>query len=291
MTPTLVVLAAGLGSRFGGAKQLAPLGPGGATLLEYALFDAARAGFGRALLLTSGTLEADVRALADARLRRHLPVDIALQEMTAAGAPAPPGRTAPWGTAHAVLAVAPRVDGQFAVINADDFYGADAYALLASGLAADPASDAVVGYRLGDTLSAEGGVNRGVIVAGPDGRLEDIEEVLDLEQADGLRAVGRAPSGPRFVPLDTLVSMNMWGFGAGIAEVLAEEFTQWLADADPMRDEYPLPSAMRRAVRRHGRTVRVLGPASGWLGVTHAGDADQARRALAARRHAYPADF
>ena len=278
--PPLVVLAAGLGSRYGGVKQLAGFGPQGEPLLQFALHDAARGGFGRAVLVIRPEMENDVRDLVEARLSRILPVSLAFQRNELDGRASLPARQKPWGTAHAVLA-AKEVAGQsFGVINADDFYGRAAFEALGRFLRSG-SGNAAVAFQLGDTLSGSGGVNRGIITRHPDGSMASIEEIVDIERDDEGNIVGRSVEGPRVLAHDTPVSMNMWGFSAEMLAPLSEEFRDFLARADLARDEYPLPAAVHRAVRHHEVRVEVLTPGSPWFGVTHGADGPSVRAELA----------
>ncbi len=278
--PSLVVLAAGLGSRYGGVKQLEGFGPGGEPLLEFALHDASRAGFGRAVLVVRPEMERDFRELAENRLERHLPVTLAFQRVGLEDQPSLPARQKPWGTAHAVLAAQGSVRGSFGVINADDFYGHAAFEMLGRFLRSGGGT-AAVAFRLGDTLSGSGSVNRGLITRHPDGSMASIEEIVDIERDGEGNIVGRSVEGPRVLLHEDPVSMNMWGFEPGIFGPLTEEFGDFLKRADLARDEYPLPAAVHRAVRHHEMRVEVLTPVSRWLGVTHADDAPAVRAALA----------
>ena len=278
--PTLVVLAAGLGSRYGGIKQLAGLGPGGEALFEFALHDAARAGFGRAVLVIRPDMERDVAALAESRLEHVLPVSLAMQRIELEHFPAVPAREKPWGTAHALIAAQDSVNGAFGVINADDFYGREAFESL-GGFLRSGGSSAAVAFRLGDTLSMSGSVNRGLITRHPDGSIASIEEIVDIEPDGEGNIVGRSVEGPRVLGRADPVSMNMWGFGPEVFGPLREEFSEFLKRSDLARDEYPLPAAIHRAVRHHEMRVEVLTPESQWFGVTHPDDAPAVRAALA----------
>lgn len=273
----LVILAAGLGSRYGGMKQLEAVGPGGATLMEYSLYDARRAGFGEAIFVIRSDMEEAFAQFANARFGTSLPWRTAIQRLedVPSGVPVPPDRKKPWGTAHAVLAAADRVHAPFAVLNADDFYDAPSFESLAGFLrshAGDrPPSYAVVGFRLGDTVPESGGVNRGWCRAGPDGWLESVEEVIGIESAPGgFRGTGE--SGPRTLPPDALVSMNLWGFTPAVFDTLRRGFVEFFHERDATREEYLIPTAIRSALERGECRVRVLDPGSRWFGVTHPED-------------------
>jgi len=272
VTLQLVVLAAGLGSRYGGLKQLDGVGPHGATLMEYSLFDARRAGFAEAVFVIRPDMEEAFRGFA-ARLAGRLSWRTVLQRLedVPPGVAVPPGRDKPWGTAHAVLAAAPAIHGPFAVLNADDFYGAEAFAALAAFLraptSARPPHFAVVGYRLRDTLSEAGPVNRGVCRLDGDGWLQAIEEVMNID--------GSADP-------DAIVSMNLWGFTPALFALLQAGLTSFFRSADAGRGEYLLPSAVREAIARVECRVRVLESGSRWFGITHPADRPGVAAALRA---------
>ncbi len=280
--PTLVVMAAGIGSRYRGAKQVEGVGPGGETLLDYAVADAARAGFSRVVLVTRRDLEAPLSERAVPWQRAGLRVDLAFQDLgdVPAGAAPPPGRTRPWGTGHAVLAARGAVDGPFAVINADDFYGRSAYAALAAHLARPPADGAwaLAAFPLAQTLSPEGPVARGLCEE-RDGRLARIEEVLGLVADD--RGGATASDGRRF-PGDAPTSMNAWGFTPGLFRLLAGRFAAFLA-GPAGRDaaaEFQLSTEVGALLAQGRASVEVLRAGGAWFGLTHPGDRERARQRL-----------
>ena len=270
--PQLVILAAGLGSRYGGLKQLEAVGPGGATLMDYSLYDARRAGFGEAVFVIHPDMQEAFRAYA-ARFEGRLPWRAALQRLedVPPGVTVPSSRAKPWGTAHAVLAAAPLVRGPFAALNADDFYGVEAFAALIDFLRAAagdrPPSHAIVGYRLQDTLSAAGPVNRAVCQIDQAGWLHTIEEVAGIEPGSDAGAV---------------VSMNLWGFGPTVFETLRAGVAEFFRSGDTTRGEVLLPAVMRSAVQRGECRVRVLDPGSRWFGITHEADRPPVAAALRA---------
>jgi hypothetical protein len=275
---TLVVLAAGVGSRYGGPKQIDRVGPDGATLLDYAAFDAKRAGFERVVLVVREGMEAEMREAVGERIARHVPLDCAVQPNgLPAGFVAPAGRTKPWGTGHATLAAAPLVDGPFAVINADDFYGAGSYRVLAEFLRRPqdgPVPEfAIVGFPLVTTLSPDGPVSRGVCTADGRGFLVSIREVLKLER-DGENGREIEPSGAgRTIPGRTPVSLNFWGFTPALVPALEEDFHRFLAgNAGSVKAEYFLLSAVQSLVDAGQARVRVLGGGGPWGGLTYPGD-------------------
>jgi hypothetical protein len=278
MGPTLVVLAAGVGSRYGGPKQIDPLGPGGATLLDYAAFDAKRSGFGRLVLVVREGMEAAVREAVGERLARHVPVSYAVQASALPAPFAPPeGRSKPWGTGHAALAAAPLLDGAFAVANADDFYGPGSYRVLAEFLGRPqegPVPEfAIVGFPLATTLSPDGPVSRGVCTVDGDGFLVSIREALEVEP-DGANAREKSGSGEgRPLPGTTPVSLNFWGFTRALLPALEEGFSRFLArNAGSARAEYFLLSAVQSLLEAGAARVRVLGGGGPWGGLTYPGD-------------------
>ena len=289
--PALVILAAGVGSRFGGPKQLSSVGPSGETLLDYAIYDALRAGFTRAVLVIREELRAPLREHVARVIGAALPVDYVEQRLDdlpgGGGRRVPAGRVKPWGTGHAVLAARGAVDGPFAVCNADDYYGPGAYRLLAAHLtakASTPPLHTFVGYRLDETLSDHGGVARAVASIGPDGLVARLVEVKDLTAAGMQREFTGAES----------VSMNLWGFTPAVLAVLEEQFTAFL-DA-PRREadaEFLLSTALGDQVTAGRARLRVLPAPDRWLGMTFAAEVGTVRAALAERVRAgiYPADL
>ena len=285
--PTLLALAAGLGSRFGGPKQLAPLGPSGETILDYSIRDAVRAGFGAVVLVIRPELrDAFERGLV-ARWRPHLPVTLVEQTLAQRVEPAvtAEGRTKPWGTGHAVLAAADALAEPFAVVNGDDYYGRGAYQVLGDflrGVRDDEPSYAVVGFPLGATLSEAGGVNRAVLDVAPDGRLVHVEEVIGIERtADGDGVVRRSDGTERHIPKRTLVSMNMWGFTPAVLPQLTEGFGAFLrARGGEPKSEFLLPDYVQELIDAGRATVRVPTGEGPWFGMTHPEDREHVSRAL-----------
>ncbi len=278
MKPTLVVLAAGIGSRYGSLKQVDRVGPSGETIIDYSIFDALRAGFGKAVFVVRRSIEAEFREAFLVRLGGRIPAELAFQELedVPAGFAVPPGRSKPWGTSHAVLAAAAQVREPFAVINADDFYGRDAFERMAgflSGLAPQDPKFAVVGYGLRSTLSEHGSVARGVCEVGPDGFLTGIVERLKIEP-DGEIIVDRAADGGVLVlPESTVVSMNFWGFTPLYFEQAREAFRSFLRarSGDPKAEMY-IPLVVNDMVRSGQATVKVLPTTARWFGVTYRED-------------------
>lgn len=284
--PTLVVLAAGMGSRYGGLKQIDPVGPNGEIILDYSLYDAALAGFGKVVFVIRPDIADAFEASIGARARRHMEVDYAFQRLDALPdeyAP-PEGRMKPWGTGHAVLCAREQVNTPFAVINADDFYGRDCFMRLASFLRSTSAgSYAMAGYRLENTLSEGGAVSRGVCSVAH-GRLQTVREHTGIARSpfgliegnDGTRTVSLAP--------DTVVSMNAWGFPAEVFDDLARGFSDFLAkpEGDPLKREYYLPYFVDQQIAEKRASVSVLETDAKWFGVTYREDRDGVSAALRA---------
>src|SRR6266550_4067492 len=293
MALTLVVMAAGLGTRFGGPKQIEPLGPAGATLLDYSIYDATRAGFGTVVLVIRDDLEAAVRTTIGGRWegaggggRPALVYARQRLDDFPAGVPLPTARTKPWGTGHAVLAAASAVSGPFAVVNADDFYGRDAFTRAAEFLGAGQGSEtpgtfAIIAYPLRDTLSAAGGVNRAVCRADGDGWLETAEEVVDIRRLeDGTYQGADAHGRPVRLSGDALVAMNLWAFTPAVFTVLRRGFAEFLRQPGAGQGEFLISHAIRDAVRRGEARVRLLGTRARWLGVTYPDDRPRVAAAL-----------
>jgi dTDP-glucose pyrophosphorylase len=273
--PTLLVLAAGMGSRYGGLKQIDPVGPNGETIIDYSIYDALRAGFGKLVFVIRKDIEEPFRQVVGARFEKRVPVEYVFQELDALppGFVVPEGRTKPWGTTHAILMAADAVREPFAVINADDFYGAEAYRALAGHLQSGAADYAMVGFTLRNTLSDFGSVSRGVCTVTSDGLLKDVVEMTTIVR-DGAHARNTDASG-RVTSLtgDEPVSMNMWGFTPRVFEQLRALFAEFLArNATELRAECYIPSAVNELVSSAQARVRVLGSADSWFGVTYRDD-------------------
>lgn len=284
--PTLVVLAAGMGSRYGGLKQIDPVGPHGATLLDYSIFDAVRAGFGDVIFVIRRDIE---EAFVESVGAKYAAVDrfevrYAYQELDdlPEGFVVPDGREKPWGTAHATLSARALIDRPFAVINADDFYGRRAYELLADHLRAGGDDYAMVGFVLRDTLSPHGSVTRGVCRTDGD-YLRTIDEVHSIEQrGDGAAYPGDGGE-ERRLRGDETVSMNFWGFPAAILEPLERRLVGFLRDhIDEPKAEYLLPDVVDELVRAGDARVRVLPGGGPWFGVTYQDDREGVMRSIRA---------
>ena len=281
MQPALLIMAAGLGSRFGGVKQLAPIGPGGEIIMDYSVYDAVSAGFRKIIFVIRRDIEEDFRRIVGSRIeaaarRSGIEVCYAFQDLKDIPAALPEGRTRPWGTGHAVLSAKRHLDGPFAVINADDYYGRDAYRILADFLrTADGTDLGMAGFRLGNTLSDNGGVTRGICMT-RDGFLTSVTETHGL-----VRSGGGAEANGAFYPADTVVSMNMWGLTPAYLPLLERDFRRFLAETpDPMNDEFPLPVHIGALLRSGSVRVKVLPTPDVWFGITHRKDAEAVSAAI-----------
>ncbi|MFP4542380.1 MAG: NDP-sugar synthase [Opitutales bacterium] len=293
VAPTLLVLAAGMGSRFGGLKQLEPLGPAGETLLDYAVFDARAAGFGRVVFVIRESFGDAFREQVLGRLPGDLGVDLVYQETDRLpfGSRVAVDRQKPWGTGHAVLVAAAQVEEPFAVINADDFYGRAAYARAAEFFRASRPGDwplplALVAFSLGQTLSPHGSVSRGICEVDAAGLLTGMSEHLRITPDEGgSGALSEGPDGTvRQLPAETPASMNFFVFQPGVFAFLDAQFRQFLeTHGDDPRAEFQLPTAVGAMIRRGQASVRVLRSAEAWMGVTYPGDRETVRARLAER--------
>lgn len=280
--PALVILAAGLGSRYGDAKQIAGVGPNGEWLLEYAIHDALTAGFTQIVLVTREELRTSLAQRLEPRMRGRGLLHFVAQSIDKlpAGCRGPSVRSKPLGTGHALWCCASLLHGPFAVINADDYYGRDAFALLARHFR-EQTTPAMVGYRLGATLSPYGTVNRGVCRLDADGCLAGITEFTQIGVHAGSLA-GTPPDGTlQTLPPDTTVSLNCWGLLPDLLPGLEQGLRAFLAHAGE-RDEYFLPHAINQHLADKGQRLRVLQGQAEWLGLTYPADLDHAKARLAA---------
>ncbi|MBU0679762.1 MAG: nucleotidyltransferase [Verrucomicrobia bacterium] len=279
MKPTLLILAAGIGSRYGGLKQLDPVGPSGEIVIDYSIFDALRAGFGKVVFVIRRDIEKDFRDMIGGKFEDRTEVAYAFQDLDALppGFTVPPERSKPWGTAHAVLVAEKHVPGPFAVINADDFYGRAAYRILAGFLAEkhneSPPEYAMVGYSLRNTLSPFGSVARGVCSADEHGFLRSVDEITDIipdgDDAGHTDADGR----PARLAGDTVVSMNMWGFTPSLFEYLSAGFEEFLREkGSEAKSEFFLPMLVDQLITSGKALTRMLKTDSAWFGVTYKED-------------------
>ena len=298
--PTLVIMAAGMGSRFGGPKQTTPVDDAGHFILHYSLFDAYRAGFRKVVFIVKPGMESEFRDALGEGVAAHFDVRFAPQALDALpeGYSVPEGRQKPWGTAHAVLCAAGEIDGPFAVINADDYYGVTAFQALYDFLAADrPESEyAMVGFRLKNTVTEHGSVARGVCEV-ENGLLQGVTERTKIVKR-GEDAAFTEDDGETWTDLsgDTLVSMNFWGFTPLYLYELARRFPAFLENEvpkNPLKSEYFVPSVVNAQLQEGSATIAVLDTPDAWHGVTYPEDLPGVKSALKALTDAgtYPEGF
>ena len=288
--PTLVVMAAGMGSRFGGLKQMTPVDPQGDSILHFSLYDAYRAGFGKVVFIIKKSIEEAFREKVLPGLDRYLEVACVNQEVDflPEGFTVPEGREKPWGTAHAVLCAKDEIPGPFAVINADDFYGRGAFEAIAQFLSAPHAENeyAMVGYLLRNAMTDNGYVARGVCEI-KDGYLTGVTERTHIEKRGNDAAF--TEDGKTWTPLsgDTVVSMNLWGFSPMILTEIERRFPDFLREnlpKNPERCEFYLPSVANAQIQEKTATIRVLHTTETWYGVTYREDLASVQEAIARMR-------
>jgi dTDP-glucose pyrophosphorylase len=275
--PTLLVLAAGMGSRYGGLKQIDKIGPSGEAILDYSVFDAIRAGFGKVVFVIRRELEEDFRSFFDHKLKGRIEVEYAFQELDNVpdGIAVSADRKKPWGTGHAILVAGDFIHEPFAAINADDFYGAGAYQAVAEYFKNNdnPRHHCMVGYRLDTTLSEHGTVSRGVCVTDKNGFLESIREVTNIGQRDGLPGYEDAAGQWQRLIGDETVSMNIWGFYPEMFGVFREGFKNFIQRAkDDPKAEYFIALPLMDAIHNGKEKIRVLKTDDQWFGVTYKND-------------------
>lgn len=286
--PVLVIMAAGMGSRFGGLKQVAPVDPEGHAIIDFSMFDAWRAGFRDVVFIIKRELEAEFRAKVGDRMEKHFNVSYVYQDLDRlpAGYSVPEGREKPWGTGHAVACCKGVVDGPFAVINADDFYGPTAFSAIYDYLKdnSDESRYAMVGYRVRNTVTENGSVARGVCKI-ENGFLTGITEHTKIYKR-GEDAAYTEDEGKTFthLPGETIVSMNLWGFSARLLDELWDRFPAFLdksLPANPLKCEYFLPFVVNEQLDDGSATVRVLPCEETWYGVTYREDLESVVSAIA----------
>ncbi len=277
MKPTLLVLAAGMGTRYGGNKQLDEVGPSGETIIDYSIYDAIRAGFGKIVFVIRRDIEEQVRERFVDRLQGKIEVDYVFQEITnlPEGVRVAPDRSKPWGTSHAILVTKDKIKEPFGVINADDYYGVESFSLLRDFLLndKDPNNYCIVGYKLGNTLSDHGHVNRGVCKADENGFLMNIVETRQIEKTrEG--AIAPGPDGnPIIFTGNEIVSMNLWGFKPSCYEFLGKEFRNFInAYGMDLKSELDIPTSVDKFVKSGEITIKVLMSNERWFGVTYRED-------------------
>lgn len=288
--PSLIIMAAGLGSRFGGLKQITPVGDKGEIIMDFSLYDAHKAGFEKVIFVIKREKEADFRAIVGPHVESRMDVHYVFQEMEdlPAGFAVPEGRVKPWGTAHAVLCAKDAIDAPFSVINADDFYGKDSFKIIHDYLVSDHPADeyAMVGYQVENTLTENGHVARGVCAMDESGQfLTGIVERTHIEPRDGGAAFTEDDGKTfTFLPNGTTVSMNFWGFTPDILKEIEGRFASFLAEnlpKNPLKCEYFLPLIPNQLIAEGKAKVRVLPCPEKWYGVTYQPDMPQVQAAIA----------
>ena len=276
---TLVVMAAGMGSRFGGLKQVAPVGPNGEAILDFSVYDAKQAGFNKVVFIIKKQIEEEFKRLVGHRVEQQIAVEYIFQEtdVLPAGFTCPAARTKPWGTGHAVLCCKDVVHEPFAVINADDFYGAAGFRSIYNHLK-ETTSYCMVGFRLGNTITENGTVSRGVCHT-ENGLLRSITEHTKID--GNCRSISE--NGTMQLPRDTVVSMNMWGFTPDLFGYLERDFTRFLqAHIQDEKAEFFLPFVVDGLIRSGEKSVTVLTTEDKWYGVTYKEDQAAVSAAIAA---------
>lgn len=281
MKPTLLLLAAGMGSRYGGLKQLDGLGPNGETIMDYSIYDAIKAGFGKIVFVIRKDFEEDFRKKILAKYEGHIPAELVFQSLDAlpAGFTVPVGREKPWGTNHAVMMAKDVIKEPFCVINCDDFYNRDSFMVIGKFLSELPAGAknkyAMVGFRVGNTLSENGTVARGVCATDAEGHLTTVVERTEVMRVNG--AVSYKDEEGKWVTIadNTPVSMNMWGFTPDYFEHSEAYFKAFLSDPKNMENlkaEFFIPLMVNKLINEKTATVKVLDTTSKWFGVTYSAD-------------------
>lgn len=278
--PVLVIMAAGMGSRYGGLKQIDPIDNEGHIIMDFSVYDAVRAGFERVIFIIKRENEEAFREAIGDRLSKHIQVTYVFQELTnlPEGYEVPEGRVKPWGTGHAVLSCIEEIDGPFVVINADDYYGSHAFRMAYDFLTEhqDAGRYMMVGYKLENTLTENGHVSRGVCVTDENGCLREIHERTHIEKrGDGPAYTEDEGASWTPIPADSTVSMNMWGFSSDFLRELQKRFKEFLdsnLERDPLKCEYFLPFVVDELLQEGKASVQVLKSADRWYGVTYKED-------------------
>lgn len=298
--PILVVMAAGMGSRYGGLKQIDPVGCHGEAILDYSVFDAKRAGFETVVFIIKHEIEEAFKSTIGARLAPHIEVRYAYQQLEnlPTGYSVPEGRTKPWGTSHAILSADPAIDAPFAVINADDYYGPEAFQLIYNYLSTHADSEvyeySMVGYLLKNTVTENGYVSRGVCVTDENGYLESVTERTRIETySQGIHYSEDDGATWTDISGESVVSMNLWGFTRSFVDEISARFPAFLDKAlveNPLKAEFYLPSVVSALIAEEKARVKVLHSTDRWHGVTYKEDKPMVVSAIAEKTAAglYP---
>ena len=281
MKPTLFVLAAGMGSRYGGLKQLDGLGPNGETIMDYSIYDSMKAGFGKIVFVIRSSFEKDFQSVVINKFKDLIETELVFQEITNVpeGSTYTPEREKPWGTNHAVLMGKDVIHEPFAVINADDFYGQESFSILADFLRKTEGKKneyCMVGYHVGNTLSESGAVSRGVCVVDEKGHLQNVVERTSIEEKGGTIYYLNEKNEEVTLQPNTPVSMNMWGFTPDYFDYSEAYFKEFLAEnGQKLKSEFYIPLAVNNLIVQKKATCLVLDTPSKWFGVTYAEDRPQ----------------
>ncbi len=276
MKPTLLVLAAGMGSRYGGLKQLDGVGPAGQTIMDYSIYDAIQAGFGKVVFVIRKDFEKDFNDKILSKYKGHIPVEVAFQSIDdlPQGYSVPEGRVKPWGTGHAIRAARDVVNEPFVVINADDFYGRDAFEVIAKQLSGQADGYSMVGFRIGNTMTENGSVSRGVCTVDEQGNLISVVERTAIAyDADHNIKFKDENGDEQSLEPNVPVSMNFWGFGPDLFGYLESQFTDFIkARGNEMKSEFYIPTVVSTLIDEGSKQVKVLDTESQWFGVTYPED-------------------
>ena len=284
MKPTLLILAAGLGSRYGSLKQIEPVGPGGETIIDYSVYDAIKAGFGKVVFVIKKEIEADFRDSLLKRFENRVETGYVFQElqMLPEGYALPADRVKPWGTAHAIMVSEKAINTPFAAINADDYYGYDAFREMHNFLSAagNESNYCMIGYKLANTLSEHGTVSRGVCNIDKNDFLISVSELTKI-QRENSRIVYYENGEPLPLPEDSTVSMNIWGFTETVFSHIRERFSSFLDTGihDP-KSEYYIPTLVDQLIKEKEARVKVLRCNASWFGITYREDKDAAKKSI-----------
>jgi dTDP-glucose pyrophosphorylase len=273
--PTLLVLAAGMASRYGELKQVAPVGPNGEAIIEYSIYDALRAGFGKVVIVIRSDIERQFREIVGARLEERIPVEYVFQELDKlpSGFTVPPGRTKPWGTAHAILLATDAIHEPFATTTADDFYGAQSYRRIAQHLTSGATDYAMIGFILRNTLSDFGSVARAICRVSRDDYLQSVVELTRIERVGASAKDTNATGQITELTGDEVVSMNLWGFTPAVFPHLAARFHEFLEkNGRELASEFYIPQAVNELIAAGEARVKVLRTNESWFGVTYSED-------------------
>jgi NDP-sugar pyrophosphorylase family protein len=284
MKPTLLIMAAGLGSRYGSLKQIEPIGPGGEAIIDYSVYDAIRAGFGKVVFVIKKEIEADFQGSLLKRFENRIETSYVFQEldMLPEGFSLPPDRKKPWGTAHAILISESAIDTPFAAINADDFYGYESFSELNSFLTGkNKETDyCMVGYKLKNTLSEHGTVSRGLCDIDQSGFLRTVTELTKIKQ-EGAGIVYYDNDEKISLPEESIVSMNMWGFNESVFQKIKERFSAFLDESinDP-KAEFYIPTMVDLLIKSGEARVKVLNSNATWFGITYKEDKEAVKQSV-----------